>query len=349
MEGDRRLPFREIELLEDVQRHQGCDPLTVRRDLTDLIASVPEPDRLYPQRAECGEVLIAEITAVFPALPVYLPCSLAPVKGLCAGLSYSPQGRRVIGKSRHLPYLRRPALRCEGPEPRFEFRSPERLTEAFEGRRPGKRQLRRYGETLLRISDGRCELIPKRELSEPRRKCLPRSRRTGNVDRGPSPFRHPVSRGGIIGTHLIRRDRQRRRAAGIQTEELLFLFRPDDGESIRADSVGTGLRHGQSRSSRHCGVNGIASPAQDLQACRGSLRRRSVYHAAPRIKRVAARRIALRQGIKGRMHGISFRDGESSARLFLLFYHFPDSSAIDPYGKACISRRLPLYWMKRPG
>jgi hypothetical protein len=91
----------EIELLEDIQRHQRHDALAVGRNLAHLVAAIIHPDGLHPLRLIGGQILIAEVAAKLFALGVDLPGDGAGIKGVgvcpADGLqSVGVAGRRII-------------------------------------------------------------------------------------------------------------------------------------------------------------------------------------------------------------------------------------------------------------
>ena len=75
-----------LEFFQDIQRHQRNDPLSIRRDFTDFIAAVIQPDRGNPFLFKRFQIRFAEIPAVFAAAGIDLIGDLTLVKavGLCS-------------------------------------------------------------------------------------------------------------------------------------------------------------------------------------------------------------------------------------------------------------------------
>ena len=257
---------------------------------------------------EGGVVLVADIPPVPAALGVDAPGDIPPVEGLGVGLADGLQRGGVVGKVHHLPGPRRPALRREGAEPGPIFRPRQRLGKAVKGPLPHGGEVGPTGIALRRVSDGGGQVFRKVQPPEAAAEGRPGPRGPGHGDRRPAPEGHPAVHGPAVGHDPVDGQQPRRRAAGVEAEELLILLGPHQGEGVGADAVGRGLHHGERRSRRHRRVHGVAAPAQDLQPRRRRLGAGAVHHAAPGVEGEALGGVSLSQGVEGKwieVHGFS--------------------------------------------
>jgi hypothetical protein len=174
----------EIEILEDAERDQRCDALSVRRDLVQRVAAVIEADRLHPVVLVRGEVVEAEHRAVLLCECRDLLGELSAVKGFPFGLRDALERFRLRGKGELLTGLGRTSSR------------QERIREAGLGlelrhlRSPQPRDRRRHHVTVGRVFDRGFEEIGKRKLPVLLRHRDPRAHRTRHRHRFPPARRH---------------------------------------------------------------------------------------------------------------------------------------------------------------
>ena len=110
----------EVKLLEDIERHERCDPLAIGRDLADFISSVIYTDRIDPDGLVNSKIFIAEVSAVFSALGIDLFGQFTRVKGFCVSLPDLLQRIRMIRQKYHFSRVIRPSQGRKSPEPCLE-------------------------------------------------------------------------------------------------------------------------------------------------------------------------------------------------------------------------------------
>ena len=303
MGGESAVPLRKIELLQDVQGHQGGDALAVGRDLADLIAPVIHPDGLHPLRRIGRQILIAEVAAIFPALGIDLPGQGAPVEALPFRLADLPEGVGVIRQADQFPCLRRTALGRKSAKPGGKAGLGEPFPVDPVSALPGLGQVCPTGPALPGIALRGGEVF--RQAPPPEALCdgRPGAHGAGHRHRRPAVAGHFAVQIPVLREDLFRIGQHGRGAAGVEAKELVLLFAPDEGKGVGAQAVGGGLHHRESRGGGHSRVHGVAALPQGLQPGGGRLGRGAVHHPAPGIEGKTLGGIALGQWIKLLWHG----------------------------------------------
>ena len=159
---------------------------------------------------------------------------------------------------------------------------------------PHPRYRRGYGVPPLGDFCGRFQHLFQGKASEAAHRLRPGRRRAGHVYRNPAALRH-----GLVTQrpHFSGGSSQRSRSAAIEPIEL--STGKDQGESVRADSVGGGLYHRHAGSGCNCCVNGVAARLQDVQSRLRGQRLGTAHHAAGGIGYLAPGREAIRVCVIG--------------------------------------------------
>ena len=278
----------EGELLEDIQRHQCHDALTVRRDLADGIAPVIHRDGLHPLGLILRKVLGTEEAAVLLAVSNDLLSQSAPVEALGLGTGDLLQGVGMVGQADHITGCGTAALRSEGIEPGGILLTLEHSGELIIGTLPHPGQVGGSRIAFPGIADSRSHALGHGQSAEAVGHSSPGSRSAGNHGGGPAIGGHGFVTLGLQG---VNGDVPGGEAAGIEAVELLLLFHPDEGKGIGTNAVGGGLTDGQGSGSGNGSVHGVAALLHGFQTGSRSLGAGGTDHAIAGIDGIAYRGI----------------------------------------------------------
>ena len=199
----------------------------------------------------------------------------------------------MLGQRDDIAGRGRSPIAREYPEPLVEPAIRVVAPVAGGGAIPPHRQIRIRRIAVARVVHRRCEILGQRKPPIALVDRGPCGRRSRHGDRRPSERGHmPVARM-PVGDHAVDGYALRRRTAGIQADQPVFLGAPRDAEGIRPDAVGRRFDHGQRGCGGHRGIEGVTSPQQRLHAGRRGLRGGAIHHCVPRIYRESLGRVAL--------------------------------------------------------
>ena len=296
--GGRRQTSVEGEFLQDVQRHERHDPLSVGRDLTDVVSPVTHPDRFHPERLVRRKIFKTQITALFSALFIDLPGKPSGVKRRRICLPDLLERIRKIRQADHLPRLIRSSKRGERIEPRGKTGivsegkiMPVRIL-------PRSRKIRSAGISLPRVACRRLQRLRQRQFPETLTDLCPRHGYARHRDRRPAVSGNLSFRIRAVRQIPLDRSQLRRLSGGIESVKFSVLRGPDERERVSTRAVRRRLRNCQRGSGSHRSVHGVSSPPQDLEPRGRSLRNGAVDHAARGVDRKTLRRINLGKRIK---------------------------------------------------
>ena len=300
MEGVARILRADFHILQNVQRHERRNAMTVRRHLPHVIAVVIDMHRLHPFRAVISQILQGKIAARLVAELHQLLRQLTAIIALAIAVRQNPQRFRMVRQRNQLARLRRYAIamHIKGREPRRYRRIIFIRRESVYALLPKARHNRRNRIALLRIINCRLKKLRKGQTAKALMQLCPGRGRTGNRHSLPAAQRHPLRR--TAGSHSLRRQALRSIAAAVQTMQL--AARPHERKAVAAKAIVRRLhnRLADSRSNRR--INRVAALLQNRQACLRSKRLRGADHAALRMNYATARSVFIFLCIKSKVH-----------------------------------------------
>ena len=287
--------------LEDVQGHERCDALAVRRYFPQFAAAVAHADGVYPLGLEGRQVRGREVAVKGGAFCCYTGRQVAAVKIFGAALGYGLQAAGVVGQAHNFARQRGPSLGRKSAVPGGKFRPGAVFPQGLEGFAPQKGQHGRHGVALTGVGDGRFQQRGEGQFAEPGGECGPGPHRARHGHGRPAVARHGGA--AVAGQNLFDGNGLGRGAAGIEPVQGVVL--PDQGKGVATQAVGGGLQHGEGCGRGHNGVHGIAALAQHGQTRRGGQGGRSGHHAVAGVDGYSAGRVGRVKGvkIKGMAHG----------------------------------------------
>jgi hypothetical protein len=265
----------ELEAVEDAERHQGRDPLPVRRDLGHPVSAVCGGHRLDPLALVGGQVPGRQ-ESVRPGGELGDGAGdLTGVEVLRTGLGEPVQGAGVPEETDPVTRTGSAAVRGErGPEGgALGLRQPARGCDAP---LPVVRDDRGDGGSLRREIRGRLEEPLPREPTEAPVQVAPGPDLSRHRDRAPSGERHP---GAATGAYRLSGERGGSPAGAVVAVQPGAV--PHQGERITPEAVRRRLHHGQRGGGRDGGIDRGTSRAQDRAPHLGRRRMARRDHPVP--------------------------------------------------------------------
>jgi hypothetical protein len=190
---------RQVEVLEDAERHAGGDALARRRDLVQRRAAIGEADRIDPVGLVLGEIVVPQCAAGRAGMTVHRLRELAAIEGLALALGDLGERLRLLGKLPDLTRLRGAAVGQEIPDPVLLAAQP--VDRAL----PLARDHVGNAEAVRCILDRRLEQVGERQLAVAAVQGRPERHSARHGDAAPTGARHLVLAGVLLGRHQRRR------------------------------------------------------------------------------------------------------------------------------------------------
>jgi hypothetical protein len=209
----------QLEILEDAQRHAGCDALARRRDLMQRRAAIGEADRIDPVGLVRGEVLLAQRAAGFAGVLVHRVGQFAAIEGLALALGDLSERPGLVRELPEFARLRRTAVRQERLDPALLALEP------VDRPVPLVRDHVRDAEPVMGILDRRLEQVGEGQLAVALVQFHPERHRARSGHAAPADMGHLVEAGILVGRH-----QRRRMAVRVEAHQLLAV--PQDAEGV---------------------------------------------------------------------------------------------------------------------
>ncbi len=238
------------EPLEDARRHEGHEPLTVRRQFMEFVFTPARGQRVAPDGCVRREILGAQQRAVPFRVGHDAGGEFAPIEGFAAALDDSFDRLGLLRAAKAFTGVRGSSAGSEGLSPGGKRRKALGRSGPRCGGEGGHDETV-AGETNRPLGEGgqfhAAESFVQRD---------PAGDRAGNRYGIPSEDRHAFT---VVVD--IRRPRGRRSARGVDSVE--GAVHPDHCEGVGSDAVGTGFDHRQCDCGCNRGIDRIAAALED--------------------------------------------------------------------------------------